>query len=295
MCVYYRYKAGVLIVVGVYVNDLLVTGTQQYAVDVFFDELKSLEIRDLGRAHKFLGMRIEYSDKDGYDLDQEATIDELLQALWVGESALIGTTTVTTFQSLVGSLLWIARCTRPDIAFAVHKATRRTHAPTVADWKLAKRVLRYLAGTKSLKLRMDGGKSVARPLDVVGYSDADYAADKTDRKSTTGGLVTADGMAVSWICKKQGGVSLSTMEAEFTAASVVAQELQGVRELLVEMKVKYMAPMELHVDNQVALKQLAGEQSSGKAKHIDVLIKFVGDYGRRGVGKNRLGSYTVQI
>ncbi|OWZ07792.1 Transposon Polyprotein Reverse transcriptase [Phytophthora megakarya] len=63
---------------------------------------------------------------------------------------------------------------------------------------------------------------MARPLDVVGYSDADYAADEADRKPITGGLVTVDGMAVSWICKKQGGVSLSSTKAEFAAASVVA-------------------------------------------------------------------------
>ncbi|GMG17047.1 unnamed protein product [Phytophthora fragariaefolia] len=194
-----------------------------------------------------------------------------------------GAAIVTTFQSLVGSLLWIARCTRPDIAFAVHKATRRTHAPTVADWKLAKRVLRYLAGTRSLKLRIKGYGGVDLPLDVVGYSDADYAGDKVGRKSTTEGLITVDGMVVSWICRKQGGVSLSTMEAEYIAASVVAQELLRVRELLGEMKVPQKVPMKLCVDNQAALKQLEGEQSSGKAKHIDVRIKFVVDYVRRGV------------
>ncbi|KAG6612031.1 Integrase catalytic core protein [Phytophthora cinnamomi] len=308
MCVYYRYKAGVLIVVGVYVDDLLVTGIQQHAVDVFFEELKSLDIKDLGCAHKFLDMRIEYSDDNGYDLDQEVTIDELLQAYGLEKAHAVrvpigedwsevqdastellpadggaGAATVKTFQSLIGSLLWIARCTRPDIAFAVHKATRRTHAPTVADWKLAKRVLRYLAGTKSLRLRMKGDCGVDRSLDVVGYSDADYAADKADRKSTTGGLVSVDGTAVSWICKRQGGVSLSTMEAEYTAASVVARELLGVRELLGEMKVSLEMPMKLCVDNQAALKQLGGEQSSGKAKHIVVRIKFVGDFVRRGV------------
>ncbi|KAJ8523758.1 hypothetical protein ON010_g17361 [Phytophthora cinnamomi] len=253
-------------------------------------------------------MRIEYSDDNGYDLDQEVTIDELLQSYGLEKAHAVrvpigedwneaqdastellpadggaGAATVKTFQSLVGSLLWIARCTRPDIAFAVHKATRRTHAPTVADWKLAKRVLRYIAGTKSLRLRMKGDGGVDRSLDVVGYSDADYAADKADRKSTTGGLVSVDGIAVSWICKKQGGVSLSTMEDEYTAASVVARELLGVRELLIEMKVSHEMPMKLCVDNQAALKQLGGEQSSGKAKHIDVRIKFVGDFVRRGV------------
>ncbi|GMF58755.1 unnamed protein product [Phytophthora fragariaefolia] len=308
MCVYHRYNAGVLIVVGVYVDDLLVTGTQQHAVDVFFEELKSLEIQDLGCAHKFLGMRIGYSDEYGCDLDQEVTIDELLQAYGLEKAPAVGVpigedwneaqdastellpvggaagaATVATFQSLVGSWLWVARCTRPDITFVVHKATRRTHAPTVADWKLAKRVLRYLAGTRSLKLRMKGYGGVDLPLDVVGYSDADYAGDKADRKSTTGGLITVDGMVVSWICRKQGGVSLSTMEAEYTATSVVAQELLGVRELLGEMKVPQKVSMKLCVDNQAALKQLEGEQSSVKAKHIDVRIKFVVDYVRRGV------------
>ncbi|POM68328.1 Integrase catalytic core protein [Phytophthora palmivora] len=189
----------------------------------------------------------------------------------------------TYIKSLVGSLLWIARCTKPDIAFAVHKATRRTHAPTVADWKLVKRVLRYLAGTKSLKLRMKEVEDEGQSLRVIGYSDADYVGDKADRKSTTGGLVTVDGMPISWICKKQGGVSLSTMEAEYTAASVVAQEMLGVRELLGELRVPLETPMGLRVDNQAVLKQLGGEQSSGKAKHIDVRIKFVGDYVRRGV------------
>ncbi|KAG6614663.1 Integrase catalytic core protein [Phytophthora cinnamomi] len=203
MCVYYRYKDGVLIVVGVYVDDLLVTGIQQHAVDVFFEELKSLDIKDLGCAHMFLGMRIEYSDDNGWN--------EVAKAAYEG----------------------------------------------------------------------DGG--VDRSLDVVGYSDADYAADKADRKSTTGGLVPVDGMAVSWICKKQGGVSFSTMEAEYTAASVVARELLGVRELLGEMQVSHEMSMKLCADNQAALKQLGGEQSSGKAKHIDVRIKFVGDFVRRGV------------
>ncbi|POM64836.1 Integrase catalytic core protein [Phytophthora palmivora] len=308
MCVYYRYKTGVLIVVGVYVDDLLVTGTQQHAVNVFFEELKSLDIKDLGCARKFLGMRLEYCEDDGYDLDQEVTIDELPQAYGLEKAHAVrapigeywneaqdtssemlpidgraGAVTVRTFQSIVGSLLWMARCTRPDIAFAVHKATRRTHAPTVADWKLAKRVLRYLAGTKSLKLRMKEVDDKGQSLRVIGYSDADYAGDQADRKSTTGGLVTVDGMPISRICKKQGGVSLSTMEAEYTAASVVAQEMLGVREFLGELKVPLKAPMELRVDNQAAQKQLGGEQSSGKAKHIDVRIKFVGDYVRGGV------------
>ncbi|POM67581.1 Retrotransposon like protein [Phytophthora palmivora] len=65
MCVYFRTRAGVLVVVGVYVDDLLVTGTKQQAVDAFFEELASISVNDLGRAHKFLGVRINYDDESG--------------------------------------------------------------------------------------------------------------------------------------------------------------------------------------------------------------------------------------
>ena len=120
---------------------------------------------------------------------------------------------------------------------------------------------------------------------MVGYSDADFAADKGDRKSVTGGLITIDGMPVSWMCKKQGGVSFSTMEAEFTAASIMARELLGIRELLQELDLRFEEPIPLRVDDQAALKQLDGERASAKAKHIDVRIKFVGDFTKRGIIK----------
>uniref|UniRef100_A0AAV1VGL1 Polyprotein n=1 Tax=Peronospora matthiolae TaxID=2874970 RepID=A0AAV1VGL1_9STRA len=196
-----------------------------------------------------------------------------------------GEVTVKVFQSLVGSLLWISRCTRPDIAFAVHKASRRTHKPTMGDYKLAKKIARYLSGTKTLRLSMIGREDEPKLLQVVGYSDADFAADKGDRKSVTGGLITIDGMPVSWMCKKQGGVSLSTMEAEFTAASIMARELLGIRELLQELDLRFEEPIPLRVDNQAALKQLDGERASAKAKHIDVHIKNVGDFTMRGIIK----------
>uniref|UniRef100_A0AAV1U6F0 RNase H type-1 domain-containing protein n=1 Tax=Peronospora matthiolae TaxID=2874970 RepID=A0AAV1U6F0_9STRA len=98
------------------------------------------------------------------------------------------------------------------------------------------------------------------PEDILGaamrleaFSDADFAADKTDRKSMTGGIVMLNGMAVSWGAWKQGGVSLSTMEAEF-----VARELLGLREMLCEVGVEPALPMQLWVDNQAVITQIAG-------------------------------------
>lgn len=222
-----------------------------------------LSVRDLGEASKFLGMRVSYTDSEGYDLDQEVTIIDMLKAhsmekmhgvrtpigvewneVQASEGAALPVSgrdevvTVKKFHSLVGSLMWIPRCTQPDVVFAVHKVSRRTHSPTFADWKLTKRIMRYLAGTKKLRLHMSEDKGPDELLEVVAYTDADYAADKEDRKSVTGGLVTMDGMPIGWTCRKEGGVSLSTMEAEFTAASVMATKLLGIRELLGELKVE---------------------------------------------------------
>lgn len=69
------------------------------------------------------------------------------------------------------------------------------------------------------------------------------------------------GILVGWICKKKASVVLSTMEAEFVAASLVTSELLGMCELHDEVGIKVKAPMILHVDNQAAIKQIIGEDS----------------------------------
>uniref|UniRef100_A0AAV1UQN3 Integrase catalytic domain-containing protein n=1 Tax=Peronospora matthiolae TaxID=2874970 RepID=A0AAV1UQN3_9STRA len=309
MCLYWKNEGAELVVVGAYVDYFLVTGTSTAVVDRFFVSLSTLAIKDLGEVSKFLGMRVT-RDGSSYTLDQEESIKDLLREHGLeaanptrapisadcydadeGDMKMLkvlsssGEPTVKSFQSLVGSLLWIARCTRPDVAFAVHKATRQTHAPRLKDWKLAKRIARYLKGTTALKLIMTPVHDASSPITLEAYSDADYAADKSDRKSLTGSVVLVNGMAVSWASRKQGGVTLSTMEAEFVAASETARELLGIREMLGEVGMAPELTMTLHVDNQAAIRQLDGEATSMKAKHIDVRVKFVCDFVRRGVIK----------
>ncbi|OWZ17991.1 Copia protein [Phytophthora megakarya] len=224
MCIYFRWRQGEVVVVGVYVDDLLVTGTKTEAVDAFFGDLADLSVKNLGVASKFLSMRVTYADDDGCHLDQEVMITDMLKefdmeaahaartpigAEWNEEdntkalpAARVGAgVTIKRFQSLVGSLMWVARCTRSDIAFAVHKASRKMHSPSLGDYRLAKRILRYLAGTKELRLRMKGSGRRSEAFEVVAYSDPDFAGDKQDKKSVTGGVVTLDGMPVIWVSK----------------------------------------------------------------------------------------------
>ena len=79
--------------------------------------------------------------------EEETQGSELLVASHDGELA-----SIMSFQSLVDSLLWIARCTRPDICFAVDRETRQTYKPTMRHCRMAKQIARYLKETESLKL-----------------------------------------------------------------------------------------------------------------------------------------------
>uniref|UniRef100_A0AAV1V6E9 Reverse transcriptase Ty1/copia-type domain-containing protein n=1 Tax=Peronospora matthiolae TaxID=2874970 RepID=A0AAV1V6E9_9STRA len=277
-CLYIKTETDGKTLVGIYVDDVLATGTDVNKVNDLFVDMQVIELKDLGVVTKFLGIAFNYSAKTGWALDQENTIDEMLDKFGLKDSAAVRVPicgedrdeeitllpsgrsgspqrpTVQTFQSLVGSLLWIARCTRPDIAFAVHRVTRRLHAPNEGDWRLAKKIAKYLKDTKGLKFIMHERKDAIKDDGVLveAYSDADYAADKTDRKSVSGGVMMVAGMVVGWLCKKQKCVALSTMEAEFPGSI-------------------------LHVDNQAAIAQIKGEDASGRAKHIDVRFKFVKD------------------
>ncbi|KAE8991914.1 hypothetical protein PR002_g20704 [Phytophthora rubi] len=208
-CLYYKRDAGGVTLVSVYVDDLLVTGTSNARVDAFFEDMAVLELKDLGVVSKFLGIGFEYDKDKGWLLEQRQVILGMLDKFGLSEASAVRVPiggehendvdgellpndgagspqrpTVQTFQSLVGSLLWVARCTRPDIAYAVHRVTRRTHEPRVSDWRLAKKIARYLKGTVDTKFAMHAprGSMSEDTIVVEGYSDADFAGDRVDRK-----------------------------------------------------------------------------------------------------------------
>ena len=113
----------------------------------------------------------------------------------------------------VGSLQYAQVCTRPDLAFVTGVLDRYQSNPGIEHWKMAKKALRYAQGTKDLMLTYKRSDC----LEIRGYSDADFAGDKDDRKSTSGYVFTLAGGAISWRSSKQLIVASSTMYAKFIA------------------------------------------------------------------------------
>ena len=121
------------------------------------------------------------------------------------------------YHSLVGSLLYAAIATRPDIAQAVGAVSKFNSCPTEAHLTVVKRILRYLKGSINLGLRYKRSADDS----LIGFSDVDWAGDMNDQHSTTGNLFVMSGEAISWFSRKQTVVTLPTAEAEYVGISTI--------------------------------------------------------------------------
>ncbi|KAM3966065.1 uncharacterized protein ACR2FA_012935 [Aphomia sociella] len=115
------------------------------------------------------------------------------------------------YQNLIGALMYLSVATRPDITHAVSYLSQFNNCYGEEHWKAAKRILRYLQGTKDYKLKYEKINN----SELVGYADADWAACQIDRRSYTGYCFIMCGGAISWESRKQKTIALSTAEAEY--------------------------------------------------------------------------------
>jgi hypothetical protein len=162
ICLYYKIMKTTVILVGVYVDDLLVTSNDAKMLNEFFEKMKTF-------ASKFLGIKIEHETPNSYSMSQRTMILNLIEQFGLNNAKPVGkpiaevvlsaedinllsTQETSLFRTMTGALLWIARCARPDIAFAVHQMTRRTHVPRIYDLKMGKGISRYLTGTSEYRL-----------------------------------------------------------------------------------------------------------------------------------------------
>ena len=178
----------------------------------------------------------------------------------------------TNYQSMVGSLLYTAVATRPDIAQAVGVVAKFCSKPHEAHLTAVKQILRYLKGTSDLGLKFVKS-DCAEP---VGYSDADWAGDTDDRHSTTGNLFLMSGSPMSWLSKKQPIVALSTSEAEYVALSMATQEAVWLRCFLSGLTATELEkPTAIMEDNQGAIAIARNSICQARIKHIDIRFHYV--------------------
>jgi len=174
------------------------------------------------------------------------------------------------YPQLVGALLFLARLSRLDIAYAVSRLSRFMNSYGQVHWDAAKKILRYLKGTKELGLFYKRGCS----MELTGFCDSDYAGDKFDRKSTGGFVFLIGDGILTWCSQKQRVVACSSTEAEYIALADAAREAQWLRCFLEELQFTQQNPTTIHVDNQSTIKLAMNPEFHKRTKHIAVRYHY---------------------
>jgi ribosomal protein L12E/L44/L45/RPP1/RPP2 len=296
-CVYVKIsKTGKPIIISVFVDDIISAYAKKdqdewYGYKASFTS--HYKMKDIGECEWILGMRVRRDRKKRIlILDQEQYINKVLKQfgmdnckpaitpedtskLVVNQPEEQQHINIKTYQSLVGALMYAAISTRPDITHAVNMISRHLSNPASSHLVAGKRILRYLKGTTSLGLTYRGEGDINGIINVHAYTDADWAGDLEERKSTTGYLVMINKCVVSWMSKKQNTVALSTAEAEYMAISAAVQEIKWVRQLLDELSFTQSEPSLLLSDNQAAIAISENDVHHNRTKHIDIRHHFV--------------------
>ncbi|POM79514.1 Retrovirus-related pol Polyprotein, partial [Phytophthora palmivora] len=269
-CVYTRGEGDSECIVCLYVDDMLIASREKDIIaSVKAGIAEKFRIKDLGRARFILGIEIDYDmERKALTISQRAYTEPIINKFGL-ENAKPSLTSLDPsvhltkadepqnaddkakmkskpYRSLVGSLMYLACGTRPDIAVAVAKLSRYLENPDHRHWDAGIKVVRYLMKTKDAAITYDGRMGT----ELTAYSDADWAGNRDDRRSVSGVMLMMCGAPVVWRSTFQKTVALSSTEAEYMALSDCIKEVVWMRRLLKNIGAAQHGPTVIYEDNQ---------------------------------------------
>lgn len=247
----------------VYVDDIVVTDSNQKAIDRLINNLnKAFALKDLGHMNYFLGKQVSKLSDGSIHLSQRKyAIDLLSQAKMqyakgVSTHMNSGQRLIThgndpisntqLYRSVLGALQYTPM-TRSKITYSFNKVCQYMQNPLVSHWQAVKRIVRYLAGTLDLGLIIQSNPSSSMILE--GFCDADWASEPDDRRSTSSFCAYLNSNLVSWQSKKQQVVSRSTTKTEYRSLAHVVAELTWISPVLSKLNFLLSRPSIVGCDN----------------------------------------------
>jgi hypothetical protein len=293
-CLYYKLTEKESTVIIVYVDDML--GMTSTNLDHYTNAIKqaNLTIEIMPVVNEFLGLSIKfYPIHKIITVDQIGYIEQILDKFKMIDCKPISTpmslekltkdmspTTLedkiqmdkTPYREAVGSLMYLAISTRPDISKALSEVSRYLENPGEKHWQAVKRIMRYLKGTKTLALYLGNDKTVNPQINA--FTDSDWGGSE-ERRSTTGYAIFLGKSLISWKSRLQTTIALSTTEAEYYAVGDGIKEILHLLPVANDMGTKQILPIMLRSDNQGCIKIANNNQLNDRSRHIDIKHYFI--------------------
>ncbi|WVZ51601.1 hypothetical protein U9M48_002730 [Paspalum notatum var. saurae] len=277
-------RGGDTLIVQIYVDDIIFGGSSHALVSSFVEQMsRKFEMSLMGELQFFLGLQIKQGP-EGTFVHQAKYTRDILKKFEMGDSEPMTTPMSTNtaldadedgevvdqkeFRGMISSLLYLT-ATRPNIQFAA--------SPRTSHRQAVKRIFRYLKFTPELGLWYSSGSS----LSLRGFSDADHAGCRIDRKSTSGTCQLLGTSLVSWSSRKQVSVSLSTTEAEYIAAASCCSQLLWMKATFSDFGLRF-GKISLLVDSTSAISVAKNPVLHSRTKHIDARFHFLRDHYEKG-------------
>jgi len=302
-CLYFLNNGTKIVIVLLYVDDILIASNWNEKKDWIVSELvKTYEIKELGKVNQFLGMKITQQENGTSFISQETFVETFINELNLQLDPKRSTPLDTNerfeknddpiieprkYQQLLGKLIYLSTCTRPDIAYAVSQAAKFNQSPTLKHWKQLKKIAAYVNSSKDYGLYINTERSKSQTVSLEVYTDADWANCVDTRKSVSGIVILLWGCPVVWSSKQQTIVATSTCLAEIVAACSGLIEADKTKELLEELKFIENIESILYMDNMPAINLIQNDKPPTTMKHLSIKYHSTRD-------KIQNGSYKVQ-
>jgi hypothetical protein len=275
------------LITQIYVDDIIFRATLDSQAHEFAEEMKQeFEMSLIGELTYFLGMQVKQTS-EGIFISQAKFAKDLVKRFGLDGKSHARTpmsTNVkisadltskevnpTLYRSMIGSLLYLT-ASRPDIASGVGVCARFQANPKESHLTAVKRIIRYVNATVNYDICFSRETNIVLP----GYSDADWAGNADDRKSSSGGCFYVGTNLVAWMSQKQASISLSTAEAEYIAAESCCTQLLWMKKLLCDYGFT-QDTMVIHCDNTSAINISKNPVQHSQTKHIDIRHHFIRD------------------
>ena len=287
-------KDSVVAMLVVHVDDIKIAATKEVTDSVVFELNKRFPTKHLGEVMWYMGSEYRRDREKGtLEISQTQFIRNVVERFGVTKTSPIPASPSldlryvsdeepamdVNFREIVGSLMWIANQTRPDISNAVRAIARFSHDPKEVHLKAARKIFEFLNATTHLGVtfrRESSLEDVEMEYDIETYVNADYAHKVDDSRSFSGVAVCCGGTLVSWLSRTQKCVTLFTIEFEYVAMADGVKEALCVRRVLVILMPSLGSPsIGVFEDNKGAINLAKNPLSQSNSKHIDVRYHFL--------------------